>query len=205
MKKIAISGVHGTGKSKICNKVDYYIICEKITSEKELPNHEIIPEQYREVVKDIPNFTKQTENITLETYARQLALECRYAEQGKNILCDRSVLDTFIYYDYLNYFKDNLSYIEICKIRESLSDDFLELALIARFKNLKTYSKIYLIEPSDRGIEPDGFRLTDKKQQLEIHKLFLERFKGFDNVEIINQEDAHKEEFVEKVVNQFIL
>jgi hypothetical protein len=69
----------------------------------------------------------------------------------------------------------------------------------------KFYSKIYLIEPSDREIENDGFRLTDKKQQLEIHKVFLEYFKDFDNLEIINQEEANKEEFINKVVSEFVL
>jgi len=195
--KIAIVGVHGTGKSKICNKVDYYIICEKITSEKELPNHEIIPEQFREVVKDLnlpkSDTLKQIDEITLATYAKQLYLENLYTAQGKNILCDRSVLDTFVYYDHF------------CNIKYHKTTCFLEYHIKALQLNrfLTTYSKIYLIEPSDREIENDGFRLTDKKQQLEIHQLFLEYFKGFNNVEIINQEDAHKEEFIEKVVNEF--
>jgi thymidylate kinase len=149
-----------------------------------------IPEQFRELVKDIYKFEKQTEEITLATYAKQLYLENLYTAQGKNILCDRSVLDTFVYY---NYFKHGYTKFPILN-GWSLWQE-----------NSRTYSKIYLIEPSDREIENDGFRLTDKKQQLEVHKLFLECFKNLDNVEIVNQEDAHKEEFVDKVVSEFVL
>ena len=79
------------------------------------------------------------------------------------------------------------------------------ISYLAAIAHSIDYFKIYLIEPSDREIENDGFRLTDKKQQLEVHKLFLEYFKHLDNVEIINQEEAYKEGFVNKIVNEFVL
>lgn len=228
MKKIVIVGVHGTGKSRICEKILTKIWCSKdwyscstldeykyfggtydINSEldliRDIANFTFIHEQFREVVRDIPNFTKQTEEITLATYAKQLYLENLYTVQGKNILCDRSVLDTFVYYDYFNkafllieddiYKNSDEGYIQGLEI--------VDYASLAKHYTKESYSKIYLIEPSDREIEDDGFRLADKKQQLEIHQLFLEYFKGFNNVEIIHQENAHKEEFIEKVVNEF--
>jgi thymidylate kinase len=209
MKKIAIVGVHGTGKSKICEKV-YDSFTKDFINEKQFTEFEgkfeLIPEQFRKVVKDLKlcnSITlKQTENMTLETYARQLALECRYAEQGKNILCDRSVLDVFIYAKYFNnhnyYDKDGYNNHRFMPL-------YYPHMPTSAYVYLNSYSKIYLIEPSDRELEPDGFRLTDKKQQLQIHELFLKSFKDFDNVEIINQEEAHKEEFIEKVANKFIL
>ena len=239
MKKICVVGCQGVGKSKICETVldvllarsssslaiycknKHYIKTKKISYDSIVKNIIFIPQQFREIIKDIPNFTKQTEEITLATYGKQLYLENLYTAQGKNILCDRSVLDTFVYDRYFNdpfereslYLKEGETlffaksdYMQSLQIYEPIKyhkikrmNAFFERA----FLDLKSYSKIYLIEPSDREIENDGFRMTDKKQQLEIHKLFLEYFKGFDNVEIINQEDAHKEEFIEKVAKEF--
>lgn len=229
MKKIAIVGTHGVGKSKICEKILTKIWCTEqyysnfdineykyfggninIMQEVELigdiANLAFISEQFREVVKNIYKFEKQTEDITLATYAKQLYLENLYTAQGKNILCDRSILDTFIYFRYLqNQIKTeeiDLSYFSweemgMCNLSYCENSAIYQIGA--------TYSKIYLIEPSDREIEDDGFRLTDKKQQLEIHKLFLEYFKDFNNVEIVNQEDVNKKEFIEIVANEFIL
>jgi thymidylate kinase len=172
-------------------------------------NLAFIPEQFREILNDLFNqsgkMVKQTEEITLATYAKQLYLENLYTAQGKNVLCDRSVLDTFVY---LRYFKDQIKTDEIDLSYFSWQEmgmfniDYCEWS--AKYQIRNTYSKIYLIEPSDRLIEDDGFRMMDKKQQLEIHQLFLEYFKEFNNIEIINQEDAHKEEFVERIANYFI-
>lgn len=209
-KKLVLVGAHGTGKSKICEKIVNAIKETYNYSWENINNRFLfIPEQFREVVKDIPNFTQQTEEITLATYAKQLYLENLYTAQGKNILCDRSILDTFVYYDYFIEKKRDVfdiifdSEIECTHYFDSFN--YILASANQRLKWEKFYSKIYLIEPSDREIEDDGFRMTDKKQQLEIHKLFLKYFKDFDNVEIVNQEDAHKEEFVEKVANEFIL
>lgn len=191
-KKLALVGVHGTGKSTICKNAFNKVYCNKMMEAGIDFPFEIIPEQFREVVENTPNFTKQTEEITIATYAKQLYLENLYIAQGKNILCDRSVLDTFVYYNYFNNLNQLTIVAALC-------------AMQAIKHTINTYSKIYLIEPSNREIENDGFRMTDKKQQLEVHKLFLEYFKDFPNVEIVNQEEAHKEEFINKVVSEFVL
>ena len=188
LKKICLVGAHGTGKSKICKTI---LTLGDIIVQNHRIRSVFIPEQFSEIVKHNPGFTKQTQNITLATYGKQLYLENLYTAQRKNILCDRSVLDTFVYYNYCN--KDNI-------MSQTINNLFMSARNLAQ-----TYSKIYLIEPSDREIEDDGFRLTDKTQQLEIHKLFLEYFKDFSNVEIVNQEDAHKEKFILQVANEFIL
>lgn len=221
LKKIIVCGAHGTGKSKICQSIAFNLLCQTgkfqindfcLTNKtfkynnqlSEYCNTFVINEQFREVVKDIPNFTKQTEEITLATYAKQLYLENLYIAQGKNILCDRSVLDTFVYYDYFNNI--DLRSQAVYDIHEiPYNYNSLSLSIVNALKLIKSYSKIYLIEPSDREIKDDGFRLIDKKQQQEIHQLFLEYFKNFDNVEIVNQEEAHKEEFINKVVSEFII
>jgi len=218
--KICLVGAQGVGKTTICNGVIVNLmqklvdnhqleLDEAISYSLEFCRNEInkyynlalMPEQFREVVKDIPNFKNQTEEITLATYAKQLYLENLYTAQGKNILCDRSVLDTFIYCDYFN----KQEFGDVCEGYFVADLNYSDSVLLVAKRHIEIYSKIYLIEPSDREIENDGFRLTDKKQQLEVHKLFLEYFKNLDNVEIVNQENAHKEEFVDKVVSEFVL
>jgi thymidylate kinase len=206
--KIAIVGAHGVGKSTICKKVYKKLY---IDNNKEII---IIPEQFREIVKDIkggdnlsPSF-KQTEEITLATYAKQLYLENLYTAQGiDNILCDRSVLDTFVYYDYFNR---KISYSAfncagIYKDYYTYQTNTNPSYFIARKQALNfvkhSYSKVYLIEPSDREIENDDFRMTDKKEQLEIHKLFLKYFKDFNNVVVVDQEK--QDDIVEMICNDF--
>lgn len=224
-KKIAIAGVHGVGKSKICEKIKSKLYNNYFDQEKAKINKDstygpteiyygfenkfaYIPEQFRDIIKHAPSFTKQTEEITLATYTKQLYLENLYTIQKKDILlCDRSVLDTFVYYDYFNkrllerkiLLDDNVAECNVIICRKI--QRFIDCAK----RDCQKYSKIYLIEPSDREIENDGFRLTDKEQQLEIHQQFLEYFKYFDNVEIINQEEAHGEKFINRVTSEFVL
>jgi GTPase SAR1 family protein len=197
--KIAIVGAHGVGKSTICKKVYKKLY---IDNNKEII---IIPEQFREVVKDVSNFTKQTKEITSATYAKQSYLENLYTAQGvDNILCDRSVLDTFIYFRYFqNQIKTDEIDLSYFSWEEMGMPDIAYLEEIAKYQMRYTYSKVYLIEPSDREIENDDFRMTDKKEQLEIHKLFLEYFKDkdFNNVVIVNQEK--QDDIVKMVCNDF--
>lgn len=208
--RIAIVGAHGTGKSKICERVFQHITSIPNNKVKLAINYQdilsldfaFIPEQFREVVKDIPNFAKQTEEITMATCAKQLYLENLYTAQGKNILCDRSVLDTFVYYDYFNRLSSSVKKGDFLRSQSKL---YCLAYRFAKNHTIKNYSKIYLIAPSDREIEDDGFRMTDKAQQMEIHELFSKQYFTFDNVEIIPQEDAHQEAFIKKVASKFVL
>ncbi len=212
-KKIAISGTHGVGKSTICKKVASKLLKDPIFGLRVykkfscfVNGFELIPEQYSHVVANILNFTKQTEEVTLATYGRQLYLENLYTAIGSSILCDRSVLDTFIYYDYFTKPKTNpiIEYFGELKWA-TLNNTTAIKPYICMFLSAvnfsSSYDKIYLIEPSDRKIESDGFRLTDKKQQLEIHDLFIKHFQAFENVIIINQED--QDNIVDMIVNDF--
>lgn len=233
-KKIALVGVHGTGKSRVCERVlrnlresytektisdlNPYGMYHNIFQESDecvcnlKYNLKYIPEQFREILNDLFNqsgeMAKQTEEITLATYAKQLYLENLYTAQGKNILCDRSVLDTFVYYGYCtkrDYIIETMGDLKWATLENTTAISSLTCAFLSAVNSMSSYDKIYLIKPSDRPIEDDGFRLTDKKQQLEIHELFLEYFKYLDTVEIVNQEEAHKEEFIERIANEFIL
>ena len=213
MKKIAVCGTFGVGKSTICEKVKERLWANYVIKNSKYKEEFVkkwfsskfayIPEQYREIAKEAnpdclrgcsdmiakyelrvedltDNNIKQTEEITIATYAKQLYLESLYTAQGKNILCDRTALDTVIY---AQYFQLD---IKTC---------------LLSYSQCLSYNTIYLIEPSDREIENDGFRMTGKKQQLEIYNLFLEYLKGFCNVVIVKQEEMDKT--VEMIVNDF--
>lgn len=147
-------------------------IMQKVKSRKDIIT---IDEQFRILQKQI-GFTKQTNEITNLVMLCQLHLENLFA--NKNTLADRTIFDTWIYHDYFNKTKT--------KLDKSL---------------IKRYDKIYLIMPSNRPIFNDGFRLTNKKEQNEIHKRFEAFFEGFDNVVIINQEE--QEEIVKMILKDF--
>jgi thymidylate kinase len=187
MKKISIAGTHGTNNN---------VVFEKILSKMKNQNVAFIPEQYCYTVRTIglEKYKGQTDNLTISAYARQLHLETLYAQERKSILCDRTVLDSFVYYKHF-------------KIEEKFGlNDYLQKAMEQAILYTKqTYYKIYLVVPSKEEIEANGFRLTDKIEQFKVHKIFLEFFKDFSNIEIISQEKVHTEEFVEKVCNEFIL
>lgn len=163
-KRIAVAGTHGVGKTTILNKV-------KARNNK----IETIEEQFR-VLHKKHQFSKQTNLITNLIMQCQLQLE--NSLENKNTLADRTIFDTFIYYDYFN------------KSKTKLNKDLI-----------KRYDKIYLIIPSDRAIENDNFRLTNKAEQLKISKKFEKFFKDFDNVVIVNQEQQN--EVVELILKDY--
>lgn len=179
--RIAIVGSHGVGKTTIVNKVN------KVLHNMNY-NIVAINEVFRDVYYDAQNkntyVRKQAEDLTLSVYAKQLYLESLAKHNQQNILTDRSVFDVFIY----NNIKIGTKHYNLAKKQ-------------AR-EYLNTYTKIYLIEPSSRTIEDDGFRFdTSKENQQEIHKRFIEEFKDMKNVIIINQES--QQEIIAMIIKDF--
>lgn len=211
--KIAIIGSHGVGKTTICGKIAKKLLCQHhFFSENYIENilescpmgevnkqiHSFLGKNFtfiKEVFSDVCseiNLTQkgQSEEITLATYSKQLYLEQLNTAQGRNIICDRSLLDTFVYYDYFN---------------KKESESFVDLKCEARDYTKNSYDKIFLIQPFKKPIK-DG---DDKQVQIEshelfvsqteIHNLFLKYTKDFENLEIVNQED----QAVDKCVKMF--
>lgn len=227
MKKICITGAHGTGKTKICDSIfqkihslnDNKVQLAKNTQDIFNNNFLYITDQAKEYIEEMQKgllsgwyVAPSDEIITLHLHSRYLQSETKSCH---NMLCDESVLDPFIYH--LTDPNQNLLLEELneCQYEMYRSGNFSDIPYLysalqfAISYTKQTYSKIYLIEPSDREIEKyevEGFALrdTNKERQIQFHKKFLEYYEGFDNLVIINQEEAHKPEFIESVVNEFI-
>lgn len=175
--RIALVGSHGVGKTTIMKKVQ--------TKLQNKTNIVYINEVFRDVFAEAqlnPIIKKAREDLTLAVYAKQLYLESIAKYNHNCLLIDRSVYDAFIYNDTIK----GSTYYNLSKKQ---AKDYL-----------KTYTKVYLIEPSDREIENDGFRFdTSKENQLAIHTRFLSDVQNIDNLVIVNQEDQNK--IVNEIVN----
>lgn len=182
--KICILGTHGTGKTTIVNTVYDKIINDPLFLTNDIAK---IGEIYSEVNKSIGKTSGavfQTEQeITLATYYKQMAIEYIYNINKQDYICDRSPLDCFIY---ANLFSQPCDYAFLHRLA---------------YNHCMQYDKIYLIEPSDRPIEDNGYRNTSKADQLAIHKLFLQEIGCLKNVAIVNQDKQN--EVIEEIINLF--
>lgn len=153
MKKIAVVGTHGVGKTTLCNAIVK-------RAREEGKSVELIGEVVRECPYPI------NEDMTFEAcqwiVLTQILREME-AEKKKPdlIVCDRSAYDPCIYFDYLR------------KINRSKYDqDRLDNLRYSTNSYLKTYSNILFVRPSGKLIEKDGFRMSDPKMQCEIDMEF---------------------------------
>lgn len=188
-KRIAITGTHGVGKTTILSKVK--------AKNKDI---EIIEEQFR-VVQKRDKFKQQTENISIKIGLEQAEIENKIINNGKSFLADRTIIDSIIYQNFFDLKLNNI------KLDNSLIDE--AQALLSNKDSdeytcdelVKRYDKIYLIMPSKRKIENDNFRMTNKKEQLLIGKLFFAYFGHCDNVVVFNQEQ--QDEVVELILKDY--
>lgn len=152
MKKIAIVGAHGVGKSILSHALSDY--CKSLGKKTELIS---------EVVRRCPlkihegQTLQATYWITCSQLQQEIEAENR---QPDYIICDRSVFDPLMYHKY--WFQDE-SVDDLLRVVEGFS---------------RTYDRIYLITPSKKAIEPDGFRSTDKAFQGAVNILFMSYLSG---------------------------
>lgn len=147
MKKIAIIGTHGVGKTTLCNGLATCI-------RKQGKTAVIVSENVREC--PLPIHDAQGLATTQWIIGRQLQAEMEATiEKPDFILCDRSMLDPMVY---LLYNSPNFRHDELF---EYVKDYTI------------SYDKMILIRPSCREITPDSFRSVDKEYQYNIHSLFM--------------------------------
>lgn len=140
--KIAIIGSHGLNKTTLCHEVMAKLKLEGL-------NAGLMEETVRDCPFDV------NENASMEAqmwiFHTQLAREIEYWSKYPILVCDRSVLDNYIYTVHLfgpQTYLDSL-------VRE----------------HMKSYDLVVWV-PLWRVPRDDGFRSTDRQFQVAIHSLF---------------------------------
>lgn len=149
IKKIAIIGTHGVGKSTAAYQ---------LASELRIQNHNVIviPEIARECPFPINN--GHTLNTSLWMTHEQALRELEAEKNGfTHIITDRSVLDTFFYASHFN--------VQLNSCAEMLRDWAVEYFWTQ-------YDRILFLRCDQTDIVDDGLRMTDSECQHKIDKLF---------------------------------
>jgi len=149
--KIAVSGSHGCGKTKLINELFKQANGNKV----------ILPEIAREC--PLPINQKQTLESSLWMFHNQMRLELEYGYLYDTIICDRSIVDSIAYslcihgeHKYLKHIKE-------------FTRDWLP-----------TYNKIYFLTIKNNNyFIDDGIRDMDSIFRQKIEDKMLELYKEF--------------------------
>jgi len=151
VKKIAFIGTHGTGKTTLAH--------ELVVKLKKKGKHvEFLPEIVREC--PFPVNEKATKKAQLWILFTQIIREFEKEEKADFLVCDRSILDPYVYY-----------------VRKFGRLKFIEHLVK---KHLKTYNLLIKVPMRENFLINDNFRSVDKKFQKEIDELtdrFLKNMK----------------------------
>jgi len=145
MKKIAIMGAHGTGKTTLSYQMAAVV-------KKECPNKRV--GLLGEVVRSCPLMKEaNVERFQTWTFHSQIAREIEADQRNDILICDRTALDSLAY---------------------SLVDGLpgiIELYLPVAIKWMQTYGQIYFLRPNGQAIADDGVRYKDLAGQAEIDSI----------------------------------
>ena len=141
--KIALIGTHGTGKTTVAHE----LIAEL---KKQGINAEFIGELARKCPLPINEKTTKDsqEWIIFSQYIQELELQSKC----DLIVCDRSVLDGYVYYH--RKFREN-----------QLIENFVK-------EKLKDYVLLIKVPINEKFLQKDGIRSTDKEFQRDIDERF---------------------------------
>lgn len=146
MKKIGITGAHGSGKSTLTFKLAMLL-------KQRGSNVDIVQERIRYC--PFPFNADMVIETAMWAYHAQVRRELEAKAAGfDTVVCDRTSLDAFIYAEYRN----------------------INSPMLTRFRKsaemwLTTYDKIIWINP-DTELKDDGIRDTDKEFQKGIDYIF---------------------------------
>ena len=137
--KIAFTGAHGTGKTTLVGMLL-----------KNYPDHQQYTNIQRFFNKNLKNFpiSSKANDISQTAITSFLAFEIMTKD---NIICDRSLIDTFAYSDLSKNVKKS------SEIRKTFEDA------------LKYYDMIFYV-PIEFKVEDDGLRELDEKFRIEVDK-----------------------------------
>jgi len=176
MHKIAVIGTHSTGKSVLCNKLCSYLkdLGFKVNIVSELARKCPFP---------------LNESSTVE--AQRWILLNQIEEENNNkdcdfLVCDRSVLDNYIYLFNI-----------LGKDHEGLHD--------AMIKHLETYDVLFLASIKSEDIPKDGFRSVSKEFRLRINDLLINKIHSLSSFLTENNINLVKIRSFEDIKNSDIL
>lgn len=196
MKKIAVIGTHGVGKSTLCNA-----LVDEVKSQRK--KVELIGEVVR--ICPYPINQKMDYNACQWICLSQILLEMEAALEGLDVMvCDRSAYDPILYYKYINEMRE----------RNRFKEDFLfdDLQYFVA-KHLSTYDIFVLVNSSNDSCEGDGFRDTDKVFREKMDRLFtleananypfmyLNKIYTTNSEEIFKDKQTLSKKILEKVCN----
>lgn len=160
MKKIAIMGVHSAGKTTLAYILSAYFKMKDY-------NVKLIHESVRENCP-FPINENANQGTCLWNFHRQFLNELEAESQGYQLaICDRSVMDTFVYFHAVNP-------------RNHITKSAVEQAA----QWLTTYDLLICLEPEDGiALHEDGIRATDRDYLNLVRDGFRKKLKKYaDNV-----------------------
>lgn len=189
--KIAVIGTHDVGKTTLCNDLHVFLSKKRATSL-------VLDEAVRSCPKPIHG--EQTAEATLWIFQKQLENETNVEKTRKHfIICDRSTIDSFVYYSTVRYgvlrknWENLIKRYENGKLKKGVILDFFKDVLADFFKR---YDLFVFVNSDEMEIKNDGFRNTDEKFQKNIQKSFKSvcgRMFGNSNVIVLNFSDMKKD------------
>lgn len=165
MIKIAIGGIHGTGKSTLINKTKELIesLGKSVYVVKEVAR-----------IWPLELGTIESQRWIWEAHINE---EIKgYKSEYDITLCDRTLLDNLLYYKYLLGDKP---------------DSVFSALMDCTINWMNTYDYISVLDINPEFIVDDGFRIVDMNKTIEINKLFVKYLKPYQNINInrYNYED----------------
>lgn len=150
MEKIAFVGTAGTGKTTLIDRLrneytdDTRVLFVEEAARKFFAENQLGDDQRR------------NEDIQSKILAMILQLEQAAHEKDPEVIfCDRSVLDAVVYV---------LSEGDV-DAAEAMYDELKEW--------VKTYTKIYVLDPDDVAHETDEIRLEDAQVRQKVHEVYV--------------------------------
>ncbi len=182
VQKIGITGVHGAGKTSLAYLLSAHFKMKGC-------NVKLIHESVRENCP-FPINADANQGTCLWNFHKQFINELEAEAQGYELaICDRSVLDTFIYFHAVNP-----------------TNHISKAAMEQASRWLVTYDLILCMEPVDHvDVFDDGIRATDREYQNLISNCFKEAFENYgkevaERIIYVSSENV----FVPKLCDQLI-
>jgi nicotinamide riboside kinase len=156
MKKVALVGTHAVTKSTLCFEIAWMLKKHKIDCD-------ICTETARECPLPINESTTQSTQEWIIHKTRLKEIEQFYIDNVKVLVCDRSILDGYVYYYH------------------SFGRDYYLEQLIKR--DIRSYDLLYKVPTTFSQLKDDGKRSINKQFQLDINDEFDHLIKEL-NIEI---------------------